>query len=134
MAKLETIEGIGPATAEKLEAAGIGSCEALLKAGGTKAGRSELAESTGISESRVLNLVHRADLMRVKGIGGEYSELLDVAGVDSVLELAQRNPKNLLETLESVNAEKKLVRSLPSEDQLAGWIDSAKELPRAIEH
>jgi len=134
MAKLETIEGIGPATTEKLQGAGVNSCEALLEAGGTKAGRAALSESTGISEKQILNLVHRADLMRVKGIGGEYSELLDVAGVDSVVELAQRNAKNLHETLEKTNAEKKLVRALPTESQVAGWIDFAKDLPRAIEH
>ncbi len=134
MAKLETIEGIGPATTEKLKGAGVNSCEGLLEAGGTKAGRAKIAESTGISEGQILNLVHRADLMRVKGIGGEYSELLDVAGVDSVVELAQRNAKNLHEALEKTNAEKKLVRALPTENQVAGWIDSAKDLPRAIEH
>ena len=134
MAKLETIEGIGPVTAEKLEAAGVGSCEALLEQGGTKAGREGLAEATGIGEGQILNLVHRADLMRVNGIGGEYSELLDVAGVDSVVELAQRNPQNLHAALEATNNEKNLVRTLPSESQVEKWIESAKTLPRAIEH
>ncbi len=134
MAKLETIEGIGPAISEKLEAAGIKSCEALLEAGATKAGRGRIAADSGISEGQVLKFVNHADLMRIKGIGGEYSELLECAGVDTVPELAQRNGANLAAKLTEVNVEKKLVRAVPTESQVEDWIAQAKQLPKTVSH
>ena len=134
MAKLETIEGIGPALSEKLESAGISSCEALLENGGTKKGRGEIAEQSGVSEAQVLKFVNHADLMRIKGIGGEFSELLECAGIDSVPELGQRNAQNLADKLQEINAEKKLVRSVPSATQVEGWIDQAKSLPKVVHH
>lgn len=134
MAKLETIEGIGPTISAKLESAGIGSCEALLKAGGSKSGRAEIAEKSGVSEGQVLKFVNHADLMRVKGIGGEYAELLECSGVDTVPELAQRNAANLTAKMAEVNGEKKLVRALPSESQVEDWVTQAKSLPRAVSH
>ena len=134
MAKIDTIEGIGPALSEKLSAAGIKTCEALLKAGGTKTGRADIAEKSGIDESRILKFVNHADLMRVKGIGGEYSELLECAGVDTVPELAQRNATNLTATLTECNLEKKLVRVVPSEKQVEDWVAQAKELPKTVSH
>jgi len=134
MAKLETIEGIGPALQEKLQEAGIGSCESLLKNGGSKKGRAELAEKSGISEAQILKFVNHADLMRIKGIGGEYSELLEAAGVDTVPELGQRNAANLSAKIEEINSAKKLVRSTPTESQIEDWIKQAKSLPKAIHH
>ncbi len=134
MAKLETIEGIGPVNSEKLESAGVTSCENLLEAGGTKAGRAGIASKSGLSEAQVLKFVNHADLMRIKGIGGEYSELLECSGVDSVLELAQRNAANLTAKMTEVNEEKKLVRALPTESQIEDWIGQAKKLPRAVSH
>ena len=134
MTKLTTIEGIAEATSEKLGQAGVDSVEALLESGATKNGRATLAEKSGISELRILKLVNHADLMRIKGIGGEYSELLEACGVDSVPELAQRNAANLLEKAEAVNAEKKLVRALPAQTTVQGWIDQAKQLPKAVQH
>ena len=134
MAKIDTIEGIGPALSEKLAAAGITTCEALLKAGGDRDGRAEIASKSGISEAQVLKFVNAADLMRIKGVGGEYAELLECAGVDTVPELGQRNAANLTAKLTEVNLEKKLVRALPSESQVTGWIDQAKGLPRAVNH
>lgn len=134
MAKLETIEGIGPIYAEKLRAAGIRSIAALLSAGATPEGRKELAEKTGIGDEYILDWVNRADLMRIRGIGEEYSDLLEKAGVDTVVELARRNPDNLYEALVKVNEEKKLVRRLPTRDQVADWIEQAKNLPRVISY
>ncbi|MDJ0926569.1 MAG: DUF4332 domain-containing protein [Gammaproteobacteria bacterium] len=134
MAKIDTIEGVGPALTEKFAGAGITTCEALLKAGGDKKGRADLAGKTGLSEVRILKLVNHADLMRIKGIGGEYSELLEAAGVDTVPELAQRSAKNLADKIAEINEEKKLVRSVPSESVVEGWITQAKDLPRAISH
>jgi predicted flap endonuclease-1-like 5' DNA nuclease len=134
MSKLETIEGIGPAISEKLEAAGLKSVASLLESGATKKGRGALAEKTGIAELKILKLVNHADLMRVKGVGGEYAELLEASGVDSVAELAQRNAANLVEKMTSVNAEKKLVRALPSLKQAEGWIQQAASLPKVVQH
>jgi len=134
MSKLETIEGIGPALCQKLEAAGVGSCENLLEAGGTRNGRADIAAKTGISEAQILKFVNHADLMRIKGVGGEYSELLEAAGVDSVPELAQRNAANLMTKMTSVNETKQLVRALPSETQLEGWIKDAAGLSKAVHH
>lgn len=134
MSKLETIEGIGPSISEKLEKAGIKSCEALLEKGSTKKGRDSIAGETGIADVKILRFVNHADLMRIKGIGGEYSELLECAGVDTVPELAQRNAANLLEKITSINADKKLVRALPSEKQLSGWIQQAGSLPKIVQH
>lgn len=134
MAKLETIEGIGPALSEKLDAAGVKTCEALLEAGKTKKGRAELAAKSGISEAQILKFVNHADLMRVKGVGGEYAELLECSGIDSVPELAQRNVASLSKALNECNAKKKLVRALPAESQVSDWIAQAKKLPRAVSH
>lgn len=134
MAALSTIEGIGPAYEEKLKAAGVGSCEALLEQGCTKKGRDEIAAKSGLSDSQILKFVNHADLMRVKGVGGEYAELLEAAGVDTVVELAQRNAENLTAKMAEVNAAKKLVRSLPSGKQVSGWVDQAKGLGRKVTH
>lgn len=134
MTSLTTIEGIGPAFEEKLKAAGIDSCEALLAKGATAKGRAEIIEASGIDKSRILRFVNHADLCRIKGVGGEYSELLEASGVDTVPELAQRNADNLAAKMEEVNAEKKLVRSLPSAKQVADWVEQAKTLPRVITH
>lgn len=132
MARIETIEGIGPAYAEKLRAIGIGTTEALLRAGATPQGRAELAEKTGIRPELILAWVNRADLMRVKGVGEEYSDLLEAAGVDTVVELARRNPDNLYERLVQVNEEKKLVRRLPTREMVAAWVEFAKTLDRVV--
>ncbi len=134
MAKLDTIEGIGPALSDKFSDAGITTCEALLESGATKAGRQALAEKSGVGEAQVLKFVNHADLMRVKGIGGEYSELLECAGVDTVPELAQRNATNLAAKMTEINVEKKLVRALPSESQVQDWIAQAKQLPKTVSH
>lgn len=132
MARLVEIEGIGPAYAEKLKAAGIDKIESLLEAGKTLKGRLQLTEKTGISGNLLLEWLNRADLMRIKGVGEEYSDLLEAAGVDTVAELAQRSPVNLLAKMQEVNAEKKLVRQMPTASQVTNWIVQAKELPRVL--
>jgi len=134
MANIREIEGIGDASADKLEAAGIKTIEALLEAGATAKGRDDLAEKTGLAEKNILKWVNRADLDRVKGIGTQYADLLEAAGVDSAPELAQRNAANLLAKMDEVNASKNLVNKLPSEDQVQGWIDNAKTLPKIVSH
>lgn len=134
MTKLEEVEGIGPAYAEKLHAAGIASMEALLKAGATAKGRKELAEASGIAGKLILEWVNHVDLFRVKGIGSEYSDLLEEAGVDTIPELAQRRPDNLHAKMVEVNAAKELVRQLPSLKMVESWVEQAKSLPRIIEY
>ncbi len=134
MAKLDVIEGIGSVYMEKLHTAGIRSTEALLKRCGTAAGRQEVEAATGISGKLLLEWANHADLFRINGIGPEYADLLEAAGVDTIPELAQRNPDNLHAALVRVNEEKNLVRRLPTADMVRGWVEQAKQLPRAIEY
>lgn len=134
MAKIVDIEGIGEVYAAKLEAAGIPTVEELLKRAATPKGREEIVTATGISGTLILKWANRADLFRVKGISTQYSDLLEFAGVDTVPELAQRNAANLHAKLAEVNAEKKLVRALPTVEGVAAWIEHAKTLPRALNY
>ena len=134
MAKIIDIEGIGEVYAKKLVAVGIQTTAALLKAGATPKGRKDLAAKTGIADALILEWVNLADLFRIKGVGEEYSDLLEEAGVDTVKELAQRNPANLYEAIVATNATKKLVRKVPGSKQVADWVNQAKSLPRAVEY
>jgi predicted flap endonuclease-1-like 5' DNA nuclease len=134
MAKLSDIEGIGEAYAAKLKGAGVGSIEKLLEMGCEKKGRKEIAEKSGLGEKVILNWVNRADLTRIKGVSTQYAELLKFAGVDTVPELAQRNAANLTSKMAEVNAEKNLVRKIPTETQVVSWVAQAKELPKIIKY
>ena len=134
MTKLSDIEGIGPTYAAKLTAAGCRRQEHLLEIGGTKAGRKKVAADSGCTEKQILEWVNRADLCRIKGVGSEYSDLLECAGVDSVPELANRNAENLQAKMKELNDAKKLVRSVPSAKQVPDWVAQAKKLPRAVHH
>jgi predicted flap endonuclease-1-like 5' DNA nuclease len=132
MAKIIDVEGIGPAYAKKLNEAGIRSTEALLEKGKTPKGRKELAEKTGIGDHLILQWVNHVDLYRIKGVGSEYSDLLEASGVDTVPELANRKPENLFQKLEEVNQQKKLVRRTPTKSMVEDWVTQAKQLPRVI--
>ena len=132
MATLIAIEGIGEVYAQKLHDAGLRTTEDLLEACKTPDGREDVAERTGIGGKLILEWTNLADLFRIKGVGEEYSDLLEEAGVDTVPELAQRNPENLHAKLGEVNAEKRLVRRLPAASQVADWVAQAKALPRVI--
>ena len=134
MAKLIEIEGIGEVYAQKLQAAGLTTTEGLLAKGASPKGRQEIAEQTGISAKLILEWVNHADLYRIKGVGSEYSDLLEAAGVDTIPELAQRVAANLYKRLVEVNAQKHLVRQLPTEAQVVSWVEQAKALPRVIEY
>lgn len=134
MTDIADIEGIGPAYATKLKEAGVATVEELLKAAGTRKGRDELAEKTAITGTLILKWANHADLFRLKGVAGQFAELLEAAGVDSVPELAQRNAANLAAKLAEVNGEKKLAGRAPSEAEVSDWITEAKSLPRAVEH
>lgn len=132
--KVEDIEGIGPVYASQLQAAGINTSDQLLEQAGPKAGRDALAASTGISGKLLLEWVNACDLMRIKGIGSQFSDLLEAAGVDSAAELAQRNPANLATTFAELNAARATTRRAPSEEMVADWIEQAKKLPKVVTH
>lgn len=132
MASIETIEGVGGVYGEKLRAAGVRSTRVLLEKGADPKGRRALAEATGLSAHQILEWVNRADLMRVRGVGEEYSDLLEAAGVDTVKELRRRNAKNLLAAMTEVDQEKNLVRRLPVLSMVERWVAHAKELPPAV--
>jgi predicted flap endonuclease-1-like 5' DNA nuclease len=126
---IDEIEGIGPVYAEKLQAAGIRTTEAYLERAKDPKGRKALAEETGIDASRILKWANMADLMRISGVGEEYSELLEAAGVDTVKELKHRNAANLAAKMKEVNEDKKLVRQVPGEASVEKWVEQAKALP-----
>ncbi|HEX7591508.1 MAG TPA: DUF4332 domain-containing protein [Candidatus Limnocylindrales bacterium] len=126
------VEGIGPTYAAQLEAVGVKTTDDLLERGATSKGREELETASGIGHAFILKWVNRVDLYRIKGVGSEYSDLLEVAGVDTVPELAQRNPANLTETLAEANAARSLVRKLPTVEQVTDWVEQAKTMPRVV--
>jgi len=134
MPSIIDIEGIGSVYQKKLKAIGVATTDKLLELGATPKGRKELAEKTGIGEALILEWVNHSDLYRIKGVGSEYSDLLEEAGVDTVVELSKRVAKNLYEKMVEVNAAKKLVRKLPVEKQVADWIEQAKKLPRKVSY
>jgi len=132
MTRIQEVEGIGPAYEGKLAEVGIETVEALLERGASPQGRKDLVEATGISAKLILKWVNRADLARVKGVGEEYADLLELAGVDTVPELAQRNPQNLHQKMVEINDERKLVRRVPSLSAVQDWVAQAKDLGRVI--
>jgi len=134
MAKIIDIEGIGPVYAKKLNDNGIKTTDELLKAGATMKAREELSEKTGIDKKLILEWVNLADLFRIKGVGSEYSDLLEEAGVDTVAELAKRLPENLHAKILEVNEKKNLVNRPPPMSAVKNWIEQAKKLGRVVEY
>lgn len=132
--KIEEIEGVGPSYGEKLREAGIARTGQMLEACGTAKGRKQVAAATGLSEALLLKWVNLADLMRITGIGKQFSELLEAVGVDTVKELKHRNAENLAITMKELNAVKHLTRATPSSYQVVRWVDQAKNLAPAITH
>jgi predicted flap endonuclease-1-like 5' DNA nuclease len=130
--KVIDIEGVGAAYAEKLAAAGIVTTAQYLDKCTTPAGRKALAEQTGISDKLILKWANHADLFRVKGVGPQFAELLEAAGVDTVKELAHRNAENLAAKMLEVNEEKHLVRRVPVAKEIQKMVDQAKELPGVL--
>ena len=134
MSQIIEVEGIGEVYGGKLKEAGIATSEALLKEGASRAGRKKIEDATGIGGALILRWVNHVDLFRIKGVQGHYAELLEAAGVDSIPELSHRVPAHLHAKIVEVNAAKSLVGKLPTEDQIAGWIEQAKALPRIVTH
>lgn len=135
MAKtIESLEGIGPKNGKKLRACGCNSVSKLLERAGTRAGRRRLAKESGLDEKRLLKAVNMADLFRIKGVATQYAELLEAAGVDTVKELRNRNPKSLATKMSEVNSKKNLVRQTPSESMVTAWVTQAKSLKPAVSY
>jgi predicted flap endonuclease-1-like 5' DNA nuclease len=132
--KISDIEGIGPAYVAKLAKTGIRSVEALLKNGASDKGRKEIAKATGITLTSILEWVNRADLYRIKGVGSQYSDLLEKAGVDTVVELSNRVADNLYDKMVAVNKAKNLVNGMPGVKKVKKWIAQAKKLPRIVSY
>lgn len=131
---IKEIEGIGATHGNKLVKAGISRTDQLLERCATPAKRKALAGETGLTEGQLLKWANLADLMRITGIGKQYSELLEAAGVDTVKELKHRRPDNLGHSMREVNASKRLARQVPAEKQIAGWVEQAKSMPPAISY
>lgn len=123
--KIEEIEGIGPVYGEKLRAAGIPNADILLEKCYSKSGRTTVANETGIDEKLILKWTNHADLFRIDGVGPQFAELLEEAGVDTVKELRTRNAENLYAKIKEINEKKQLVRRLPSPEQIATMIENA---------
>jgi len=134
MPKIVDVEGIGETYAAKLKEAGVATTDKLLEVAATKKGRDELAAKTGIAGKLILEWVNLADLFRIKGIGSEYSDLLEEAGVDPGVERATRKPANLFAKIVEGNTAKKLVRKVPTEAAVKDWVEQAKKLPRKVEY
>ncbi|MBN2481696.1 MAG: DUF4332 domain-containing protein [Bacteroidales bacterium] len=132
--KHERIEGIGAVIGKKLKSAGVGSTNALLRHSKTPQQRKELAKKSGLDEKQILKFANMADLLRINGVGPQFSELLEAAGVDTVVELAQRKAENLTQKMEETNAAKKLCRRTPSLKEVKKWVQEAQKLPRVIEY
>jgi predicted flap endonuclease-1-like 5' DNA nuclease len=132
--RIADIEGIGPVYARKLAKVGIRSTDALLKKGATAKGRKDIVKASGIGHRLILEWVNLADLYRVKGIGSEYSDLLEEAGVDTVIELRKRDPVKLNAKMEQVNQKKNLVNKMPGVKVVRKWVRLAKKLPRVVSY
>ncbi|TAE32543.1 MAG: DUF4332 domain-containing protein [Cytophagales bacterium] len=131
---LGELKGITDAVLNMLKAQGLGNSDELLDVAKTPEGRKELSQTIGVNATVILDLANRADLARVKGIGRVYSDLMEEAGVDTVVELAQRVPANLHAKLIEINARRQLTQRPPSLDQVANFVDQAKSLPRMLEY
>jgi predicted flap endonuclease-1-like 5' DNA nuclease len=133
--KIEEVEGIGDEMGAKLRAVGIATTDDLLMAGASASGRDKVESMTGITGKLLLKWVNHVDLMRIPGVGSEYSDLLEAAGVDSPAELAQRNAANLAETFQELDAARpNTVRRVPSLATVEDWIAAAKNLEGAVSH
>lgn len=132
--KIDDVEGIGPVISEKLNSAGVSDTDSLLVSAKTPAQRKALADKSGLTAAQILKFANMADLYRVKGIGSEYADLLEAAGVDTVPELARRRADNLTAAMLELNTKRALVRRVPTESEVTKWIEQAKDLPRLLEY
>ena len=134
MASISAIESMDQRDATKLRKAGVRTTDALLKTASTRTGRRRLAREASLNESDILSWVNRADLMRINGVGSEYADLMEAAGVDTIRELRRRNPDRLLAAMTDLNVRKRLIRRLPTNGMVAGWIEAAKDIEPLVTH
>ncbi|MFV9672563.1 MAG: DUF4332 domain-containing protein [Acidimicrobiia bacterium] len=134
MASISAIESMDQRDATKLRKAGVRTTDALLKTAATRTGRRRLAKEADLNESDILSWVNRADLMRIKGVGSEYADLMEAAGVDTIRELRRRNPDRLLAAMTDLNIRRRLIRRLPTNGMVAGWIEAAKDIEPMVTH
>jgi len=134
MASISAIESMGQRDATKLRKAGVRTTNALLNTASSRTGRRRLAKEAGLSESDVLLWVNCADLMRIKGIGSEYADLMTAAGVDTIRELRRRNPERLLAAMTDLNARRRVIRRLPTLGMVSGWVEAAKVTEPLVTH
>jgi len=133
--KIEDVEGIGAVAGGKLRAAGVATTDDLLMAGASAAGRGKVASMTGIGEGQILKWVNHVDLMRIPGVGSEYSDLLEAAGVDSPAELVQRNAANLAQTFQELDAARpNWIRQMRTQPTIERWIEAARSLEGGVSH
>ena len=132
--EIEYVEGIGPAYGAKLRGVGIATVLDLMVEGATRSGRKHIADRTDLSASQILTWVNHIDLFRIKGVAQEYADLLEQSGVDTVVELAQRNPNNLFKRMNEINLQKQLVRRMPRQADVQSWVEQAKNLKRLIHY
>ena len=130
---LNRLSGTTPEIVAKLKAIGIKNSKHLLEACRTPAARAELATRTDMDQQLVLKLANRADLARIRNIGGVYSRLLEEAGVETVVELARRSPEDLRAELNKINAEKRVAGRVPAQAMVNGWVSKAQKLSQALE-
>lgn len=133
MARIDEVAGLDVKQATRLRKAGVKTSQGLIENASTRAGRTALSAKTGIPPRDLTSWVHHADLLRVRGIGAEYAELLVAAGVDTIRDLRRRNPTALVAKIISMNGSEKVVRRLPTEAMVSSWIDSAGAIQPSID-
>lgn len=128
------LRGLDEALAGKLKAEGLKDSDLFLETASTPKGRKELAAKCEVDTKVILQLANRADLARVKGVAGVFGDLLEVAGVDTVKELATRRPDNLHKKMVETNDEQKIAGRNPTMADVEGWVAQAKELPKTLQY
>ncbi|HEY7468161.1 MAG TPA: DUF4332 domain-containing protein [Acidimicrobiia bacterium] len=132
MARIDQVAGIGHRDATKLRKAGVRTSTGLIDAAASRKDRADLASATGIDPRDLQQWINHSDLLRVRGVGAEYAELLVVAGVDTLKDLRRRNPTALLAKIIGLNGDSKVVRRLPTESMVEAWIEAARDLEPTI--
>jgi len=132
MARIDQVAGVGQKDATKLRKLGVRTSKGLIDAAAGRKGRTDLASATGIDHRDLQQWINHSDLLRVKGVGAEYAELLVAAGVDTLRDLRRRNPTALLAKIIGLNGDSKVVQRLPTESMVEGWIEAAKDLDPSV--
>ena len=122
------MKGVSSELQERFAQIGIKYTQQLLERGRTASQREELAQHLGISQKNLAELVGRADMMRLHGIGGDLSLLLKEAGVLSCKVLSQQSVEPLHKRLGELHIGQRIAYHAPSRAQVRSWINEAQEL------